>query len=299
MGSFAGHIIPSVAFAVWGVAWLTQSFWLYLTIKYGTRRATHSDAVLQQKSHIPSFCGCPRFPVEPLIKIVLATLGVFMEMFFMSTHDGRSYVFDVWRPRDEHGEFSRSGLPKLQHITIHSGFILSGFIDVLAVYVRLPKQIPKIFLTMALLSLSFIMYYHPRGRLPLDLLAHNLYAYVAIATFIFSGLRMLSASDLWINTGFSLSLILQATWLTQVGWVRYGPTQWNLEYPPNQLFLVSCFVWHIMIILVCALIYYIVLLVCARRVYGRLSLRLSTDETAERDQLLKIEKNAFELTSLN
>ena len=287
MGSLAGHVIPSAFLAIWGLSWLTLSFWLHLRVtKLGVRKTTHTAAVLQRRSYIPLFCGCTRFPVEPLLKILMACAGVFMETFFKSRYNGRSgYYVEVWTLYNEEGEFVHN-LAKLQHTTIHCCIIISGIIDVLALYVQLPKQTPQVFLTVVFLSTGFIMYFHPdSGRKPVDLLTHNLYAYSNVASAIFSGLRMLSASNLWINTGFSLSLILQATWLTQVGYVGTGPTRWNLEYEANEVFLVTCFVWHVMAILVCALIYYVVLLVYASKKCG--SDRIADE--AERNQLLSDE----------
>ena len=159
--------------------------------------------------------------------------------------------------------------------------------NIMTLCVRLPKPISQIFFTTYFLATGFIMYFHPdSGRKPVDLLTHNLYAYCNVVSAIFSGLRMLSASNLWINTGFSLSLILQATWITQAGYVGTGPTRWDLEYEPNEIFLVTCFVWHVMAILVCALMYYIVLLICANKKYGRL---IDNSDEVERNQLLSDE----------
>ena len=227
------------------------------------------------------------------MKILLACVLIIMETFFASSDDGRSgYYVDIWKMYTEEGEFV-SNLAKLQHTTTHCCIFISGIVDILALYVRLPKQIPQIFLTATLFSIGFIMYFHPdRGRKPVDLLTHNLYAYSVVVSAIFSGLRMLSASNLWINTGFSLCLILQATWLIQAGYVRDGPTRWNLEYTANEVFLVTCFVWHVMIILVCALAYYIALLVCASKMYGS---RLT--DKAERNHLLSDEGMALESIS--
>ena len=169
------------------------------------------------------------------------------------------------------GEY-RGHLAKLDHVTMYSMFALSGIIDLLALCIHYPKHTPQIFLTFAFFVTSFLMHWHSHEHGTLASVVHTLFFYCTFVTTIFSGLRLLSSTNLLINTGFSLALILQGTWFIQTGYVLYGPTEWDRKYSGNMEFVIPIFLWHIAIILVIALVIYTVLVVIIRRrakKYGR------------------------------
>ena len=95
MGSIAGHVIPGIFFLLYGLKWSILAIWLHLSVNKNkkSRRASMSRRVscltekgwiaeeeLQRRSWLP-LCVCSNFPLEPILKIVLPSLGVFVEAF--------------------------------------------------------------------------------------------------------------------------------------------------------------------------------------------------------------------------
>ena len=209
MGSFPGHLMSASFALLYGLWWLFQSFWLHL-MKKGMRSTHYSMDSLQCKSHIPLFC-CPRLPLEPLLKIALPLVGVFEEALLdIDERDGTL----LFAPYSIYNETLRVGdtvpfnahLAKFDHMTVFAMYTLSGIIDLLALCIHYPKHTPQIFLTLAFFVTSFMMYFHGNDDLrPLENVVHHLLFYCVSTTAVFSGLRLLSATNLLINTGFSLS----------------------------------------------------------------------------------------------
>ena len=195
----------------------------------------------------------------------------------------------------EDGKF-KSHLSKFDHVTMYSMFALSGIIDLLALFIRYPKHTPQIFLTLAFFVTSFLMHWHSHdNEANLASVVHLLFFYCTFISTIFSGLRLLSATNLLINTGFSLTVILQGTWFIQTGYVLYGATEWDRNYSGNMEFMIPVFVWHIAIILVSALVIYTVLMVIIRRAKKYDRARVGVD--TEHDQLLNEEESSMIMLS--
>ena len=242
------YATPSFPFLMFGVIWLFHSFWLHLTTKYSINQgSTHSKESLQRKSYIPLFC-CPGIPLEPLLlKIVLPIVMIILDCI-NAYHSIKRDKSDFWSLRAP------------ERITIYGFFLLSGFIDLVSFYVKYPKLTPQIFTTIAFAFVSFLVYFDAGKFKLLEQTGHLIFSYVVMATTLFSGLRLLSASNLWINAGFSLSLILQGSWLAQMVYILYGPTDWDKTSRDNEVLMATLFVWHAMAALLFALFLYIVLL---------------------------------------
>ena len=89
MGSVAGHVIPGSFALLMGIAWIVNSFWAYLTTKfkfYHTKPTMYTESHLETKSYIPQLLW-PKFPVEPVMKLLLSGLGIIVEYFFFVQRD--------------------------------------------------------------------------------------------------------------------------------------------------------------------------------------------------------------------
>lgn len=152
---------------------------------------------------------------------------------------------------------------------MYSMFALSGLVDLLSLLIHYPVHTQQIFLALACFVTSFMMHFHKNSE-QLEMVVYHLFQYSVSTTTIFAGLRILSPVNLVINTGFSLSLILQGSWMVQTAYVLYGPTHWRETYSGNLEMMVPTFVWHIVTVMVSGLVIYTGLMAIARLRYGRI-----------------------------
>ena len=316
MGSLGGHVLPGSFFIVYGCWWVFISFWLQLTTSKSRKACSSShanssisyahfkrDIQLGRLTYIPQ-PFCIHIPFEPLFKIILSFIGVMVETF-LSAGDGK-IVAQAYVIYEEDGSFR--SLSKLQHITMYSGFLLSGVVDLIGLVLRLPKNTTKLFFSLAFLVEGILFMFHADGRGDLNRSLHILLTYAIFSGVIFSGLRMLQTGNILINSGLGFSIILQGTWFIQVGVTLFGEQPWNEDDHENISFIIACFTWHISSIMVTMFIFYIFLMACIRgsvkyrsKVRKR-GIRFSwpivnnNQDNGEKDQLIEVEKEMEDLT---
>ena len=255
-GSLGGHIVPAVFFLIYGIWWIIATFWLYLSQKYNLKikqRGFFDIENISKKSYIP-LCLLPLWPIEPVLKIIFPSMGIIMEAFFRvrpnDTEHDQHYETGVWSMYNSDGSFAM--LVKLHHITMHLCFIVSGIVDLLSLCSRYPKHTSKLFLALAFFVETFLFYFHIQGdkdRSQLEVLMHELLIFSIGVCVVFAALRMVKSSNILINGGLALGITLQGTWLIEIGVVIFGPVKWK-DVHNNYMFIVACFVWHCMSIIV-------------------------------------------------
>ena len=311
MGSLMGHLIPGSFFFFYGLVWSVLSFWLHLTSsskstnpqnKSKTRQTRSSSALtfgnfkreieLSRKSYIPQ----PHFrtvPMEPIIKMALSFVGIIVELFFVV--------------KDDHLKFKRvtsSDFGRVQHITMYSGFFLSGLIDLIALFVKVPRNTTKLFLALAYIIEGLLFWFHQgEDDGVLLYMAHFLLVPAVMTCAVFSGLRMLSPVNLLINTGLSYGILLQGTWLVQVGLLIHRRQLWDFDSLDQSTFLVAMFSWHLMALFTLVFVLFVVMTaviksnsMCHRSSRARrhwlpsLLPTVADDNSEEGEQLIKIEE---------
>lgn len=293
MGSLAGHVIPGTFLILYGLAWCVLSIWLHLTSrktptakKFRCLRKTVSKDTLQQRSWLP-LCCCPNIPLEPILKICLPALAIFIELFLDYSYEGgkKRVVWRVYRAYTDDGLIRDQA--KLHHVTMHSGFLLSGVVDILAIFVSLPACTSKLFLSLAL-SIEFILFrLHTMGRDELNIQIHSILVFIIFICLIFSLLRLFSSNSLVINLGLGSSLLLQGTWLIQAGHflftsflstrVRHGKSAGHHDHHGVLMFFAETFAWHMLLVAIGNLVLWLVL---SLLVGGRVLRRSSSSEGA-------------------
>lgn len=265
MGSFGGHIVPGVFFILYGVSWSILSLWYHITSGptrqerskkcKGCKISNLRDVNLERKSWLP-ICLCPRFPLEPIIKIVSTVIGILVEEFV--SHDIKWNVYNVYTP---HGELRDQG--KMQHITMYMAFLLSGIVDLMAQCLTVPKHSSKLFLSLAFFIEGLIFATHIGGRDSYNILTHVLLTIVCFMCVLFSLMRLKTSSNLVVNLGFGNCILLQGTWFIQVGYFlftdflsRRGGNDSSHDAANHHVlqFMSGAFAWHILIIASCNLI---------------------------------------------
>ena len=201
---------------------------------------------LAHKSWIPQ-PFLKRVPLEPIAKAVLPSLGIFFELALDIQFDknGESHLLPshfsiVFRD----GYFV--GLSRLFHVCLYSTFALSGIIDLVSLCIKLPRVTSQLFLSFAFYCESVLFSFHVHGRNLFNNGVHQLLLIFVIVSAVFSTLRMLTPSNLFINTGFAGSMILQGTHFIQAGWILYGGTRWRLDSHENVKFMTALSVWHLL-----------------------------------------------------
>ena len=252
MGSVAGHIIPGAFFGIFGFWWIIASLWLYLSKKFKLRSAKtiYSDEVLDRKSNIPMPTYIlSKVPLESSLKILLPLLGIIMESFFQGNGSGPVKT-QIIHFHGADGNFT--SVAELQHITMHSAFIVSGIVDLLSLCISYPKRTPQLFLSIAFLVEFFVFHNHVNGS-EFNQLIHHFLAYVILSCVLFSSLRMLNSSNVLVNGGLGFAITLQGTWIIQIGLIELSDWDTNPENV-NSIFIISCFVWHAMFVAVSMLV---------------------------------------------
>lgn len=290
MGSLAGHVIPGCFFLVHGFVWALLSMWMQLNSRVtnpskknkresSTNPTTASffeykrDHGLGRKSWIPLPC-CTRVPVEPIIKIVLALIGIIVEAFFdikkTNVKGDLHLVAEVYHVYTSDGKLN--DLAKLHHITMYGAFLLSGIIDIVTIFIKLPRQTSMITFSVAFWVEWMLFYSHSDANDALNKNIHFLLTLVIFSCVVFAALRLLHASHLLINLGLAFSIFLQGTWFIQVGATLYPATGTNVlieswkshgeEHDTSHrvtMFVYSLFTWHVILIIISLLVLWVVL----------------------------------------
>lgn len=245
---------------------------------------------LSHKSWIPQPFW-KRIPIEPIAKVVLPGLGVFVELVLNAKFDehGKSHLI-LWHYRVTFKDGQFIDLNRFYHMCLYSTFVLSGIVDLVSLCIKLPRVTSQLYLCFALYSESLLFSFHVHGRNLFNNGVHQLLLIFVIATAFFSTLRMLNPSNLFINAGFAGSLLLQGTHLIQAGWILYGGTQWQLYSHENVKFMTALSVWHLLGVTLFMLVTFVVM----RMILHRLSktkrfrhLAVSTVNEQERENLIE------------
>ncbi|XP_035313302.1 transmembrane protein 45A-like isoform X1 [Cricetulus griseus] len=137
---------------------------------------------------------------------------------------------------------------RLHHTVIYIFYGILGVTKILGATINsFPASLTKLALSNAFFGQAFIMYNHTHGRFTMDVFLHKL---LVLATFL-SGL--VSFMEILIKNNITLELIrasliiLQGTWLWQMGFVLYNPTggfEWDLTDHHNNMLITIYFCLH-------------------------------------------------------
>ena len=273
MGSLAGHVIPGTFFVVYGLEWIVLSMWIDLKASAAKNTSKESRCVTERnkkcedkiegQSWLP-MCICPNFPLEPILKITLPAIGIFVEIF-LDYGEHHQVVWRVYSLYDDHGVVQDQG--KLHHTTMYSGFILSGIVDILVIFLNFPAYTSKLFLSLAFTVECTLFYLHTAGRSEINTSAHSILTFVIFFSLIFSLLRLVSSKILAINLGFGSCLLLQGTWLIQAGYYLFNflPHQKKIMSESNHdhhgllMLFAETFAWHIFLVAIGCLTLWVIL----------------------------------------
>ena len=278
MAHVLGHAIPGMVFVFFGLTWIVHSFWLHLTTANGSsssnrdgkgRKSTgYSDfkreARLSRLSYIPQ-PYCTKIPMESLVKIAVSMLGIIAEAF---TGEGKhkGLVFKVEQLYASDG--SLKSVSTIHHMTMYGAMMMSGIVDLIGVFVRLPRNMTKIFFSMAFFVNGVLFWFqsHQKHRHELDVAVHTLLFVAIVPTVILSLLRMLQPANVLINSFLGISLLIQGTWFINMADIVYSNNSiWTRGEEYQQImFAVAIFNWHVIGDSFFALLMYVLMSVCVK-----------------------------------
>ena len=306
MGSFAGHAVPGAFFILYGTAWILNFLCYHFKTSKSALKVSGEgrfkrekvpsssffefkrDHDLSKKSWVP--ITATRFPVEPLLKILVPILGVIVEAFFdYRMRDGHKHlVVSAYSVTDGDGKLNDMG--KLHHITMYSSFVLSGVMDLVTLCIRLPRQTSMLFLMLSFVVEFVLFYFHTAGRNELNIAIHSLLTYSILACIVFSLLRVFNAVNVVINLGLGSSILLQGTWFIQAGYFLFvgfldeknpdGSSDKDADEDTDitqhryLMLVAACYTWHLLLIALGNIVAWVALAACLRnRVLRRRTLK--------------------------
>ncbi len=255
---------------------MLMSYWLHFTGKKNqsssVRRSSdilsyvsfRSDDQLVGKSWIIQPIWL-KIPFEPIIKFILPSLGILNE-WFLNVHSGEL----VWKHYQVTfdsacGQFH--GMNRFFHITMYSSFAFSGIVDLMTIYLKLPRFTSQLFQCLAFCNQIILFTYHVHGRNLFNVAIHQLLTLFIYASAIFATLRMLNPRILLFNAGLAGSMILQGTNFIQAGFLIYGGYHYNPLSHDNTKFIAAITTWHVTGVG----LFMILVFVITRALFGRLA----------------------------
>lgn len=145
---------------------------------------------------------------------------------------------------------------RLHHTVIYIFYGILGVTRILSTTIKwLPVSLTKLALSNAFLVQTFIMYNHTHGRVTVDVFLHKILALATFLSGLVSFMEVLTKNNITLELLRSSLIMLQGTWLWQMGFVLYNPTggvAWDLTDHHNTMLLTIYFCFH------CAFAYIII-----------------------------------------
>ena len=286
MATWDGHLIGGLFLVLQGIWWIVLTLWY--SLKAEQKANTKTPAPLRQSEIFLSAntkTGCskswipqpffPSVPMEPIAKIVACSIGIFSETFLslLVEEKGlpRRVHFGAFKIFNSSGDFV--SVDKFQHVSMYSGFVFSGIVDLFVLFASLPQATSPLFFTLAFVCQGVLFWFH-MGHSVLNGTYHKLHLVTVIACMVFSGMRTKYMKSVFINIGLGCSIFLQGTWFFQASFLIYkdGKLSWELhkEEPHSDklkhmvpMYLSGVFTWHIMlagiiVLIVWSILYFVV-----------------------------------------
>ncbi|XP_036059328.1 transmembrane protein 45A-like [Onychomys torridus] len=137
---------------------------------------------------------------------------------------------------------------RLHHTVIYIFYGLLGVTRILSTTIKsLPVSLTKLALSSAFLVQTFIMYNHTHGRVTVDVYLHKILALATFLSGLVSFMEVLTKNNITLEMLRSSLIMLQGTWLWQMGFVLYNPTggiEWDLTDHHNTMLLTIYFCFH-------------------------------------------------------
>jgi hypothetical protein len=209
MGSFEGHVIPSVAYTILSL------WWGFVTAVKYVRMVKLGKSKFESVSAQPCFC-CPTktlrvLPIESFVKVFGLTFQVFMEL------GGGVNRINPEDPTDTH---LRLEYENAHHIMMILAFIVGAIVEIMIYYgVPLPRKSAYMFNLMAFMIQFVIMTGHLEGDHSVEFTAHKMWTILITFTFVTYVCECYDPTNMWSVYMRLCFFLAQGTWLMQIAFV--------------------------------------------------------------------------------
>jgi hypothetical protein len=242
-GSWQGHIGPGLLFVFWGIWTVVGVF----------RRYIYSNTV-KSKGRVP-YVSRAWQPVpfthsaklfEPIVKL-FGVIGILVELRL--DHD--SYMYMVCPEGTlRAGRFALDHVHNWQHAANYPAFIMTGAVDLLVHFGKLPHEISQVFLALAFAIQSFLMGTHVK-HIPLDQTVHQYLFFTMLGCTVFALLEAAYRKNAMMSVGRAYFVTLQGAWLCMIARIMFEDrVAWSTAYMGSNML---CPVFFTMLAFVLAL----------------------------------------------
>ncbi len=119
------------------------------------------------------------------------------------------------------GHIHGNNIGSWQHAYMYPGFIVSGLVDLVHVFVELPRGLPNIFLMMGMATPTLMMFVHNEFHPPIDEMIHSYLFYALFATCSCIAAEALWPSNPLLTTGRIAGTYLQGAWFIAAARLLY------------------------------------------------------------------------------
>ena len=183
----------------------------------------------------PMHGRCVRWPLEGAVKVVGTIVGMVAELFASTNYGSAGKVVYM-------GD--------LQHVTMYAFFCLSGIVDIVSSYDKVPKGLDYLASALAFAAEGILFKFHLHGRDLLDVTLHTLLVYVIGACVVTTLLEMQWRQSVMAALVRAFFVFLQGTWFIQVGFILYNPIHgakhWDQKSHDSQVIAAMVFAWHLL-----------------------------------------------------
>ena len=229
MGGFIGHVVPGTIFLLFSVWWFIAEILQKNSRRSESPRAKGKNPHSTWRGPIqPVWYSCPgrrlfRIPVEPIVKVVSAFIGILLELPL--GHSATLY--------QDNGDFVAKNLRNYEHAMMYAFFGLSGVVDLVIWYnfLPLPSKFDYLILSLAFWIEGLLFFFHLHGRDDLNVRLHTI-LYIIIFVTAAAFLLPVICDQFVPFLGFlkSYLLSLQGTWFIQIAVVLHGPNPWKSDH---------------------------------------------------------------------
>ena len=234
MTVFTEHLLAGTFLAVFGM-WLTIEIW-----NHYLKSLSRKDVPFRSQLSYPTNC-CGRCQLD-LMALLLTIAGIVgMVTQLMHIH------------HQSHFHNGSIDMTSVQHVTMYFFLGFAGFFKLLHPFLKgfLPhlENIEYIVLILAFTMEAFLFEYHLERRNTLDIMLHTYSNYAVYGFIVMTTAELIFRHHVLFPLGKAAFLLLQGTWMWQLGFVLDSPVPGHGEWDPDEMddqMLITCFFgWHI------------------------------------------------------
>jgi hypothetical protein len=219
---------------VWGAWWLVALCDTYLT-------ALALNRPFSSRPWYHAFFGptwLRRIPLEPVLKVILPSIGILGELWLGHESWRRLIAPD--------GKFVVDNINDWQHSAMYLAFVISGVMDLIGFYSKLPTSVEHGFLSLAFLTQGILLVFHLKGP-SIEVMVHLILVLQIFATFVAMLAEGSNRKSIVVAMLRPLLTILQGVWWIQTAFIMFtADPAYDPDYMGGTMMVPAVFVMHML-----------------------------------------------------